>query len=180
MQLSSKPSALEAELALGVPLVNRGASFQLEFLFRAQLMNGEIIRQTPEDRCPTDSRRSAYWDLLRKDFAGQGIAGPDGYFLARPDIRWFLIEGRGEGYGVNLETGRFAVLQNGAYAGIDAINGVDLLKPGLFPLTLIYFRRMRQHMEQSGKLIGRECEYHFGWRDSSVGSPVSQTLVVAQ
>ena len=108
----------------------------LRYLFKATLANGDVIRQTPADRCPTDPRRTAFWDLCCKGPDGEGMEGPDGWLLARPDIITFEIKGCGQHYLVDLRDGHFEAkpLNLRHLVRIDAVDDKPLLKPFALPL----------------------------------------------
>ena len=148
----------------------------LRYLFRAVLANGQVVRQTPKDVCPTDPKRTAFWDLCWKDNNGNGVPSDTGLLMCRLDIVTFelkAVNGQTPSkYLVDLRDGHFEFDNT----RIDAVDDKPLLKPFALPLMLVYFRRRREHMNAvSGAVIGSECEYHFGWKDPKRGS---QTLIL--
>lgn len=150
----------------------------LKYLFGAQLHDGTEVLQQDDDVCPTDPRRTAFWDLLQKDADGNAVAHPSGGFCeTRSDIALFLLEAEdGTRYAVDLRDGHFEI-QVPRGRGYTSRAFWIAEPPVKQELRLFYFRRRRQHatatMTVRGKGdpayadvhdAGQECEYHFGWQ----------------
>jgi len=151
---------------------------KLHWLFVATLLNGKKIKQTQRDVCPTDPKRSAFWDLVLKDEKGEGMVDPkDNRLITIPELMTFMMVGQGadrkQKFLVSLVDGHFEV------DGIrmDYIDNKPLIQPPPFvPLSLIFFRRRREHFTPTtGQHVKSECEYHFGWK-APTGH--SQTLIL--
>lgn len=144
---------------------------ELRYLFRARLADGTVVKQTLADICPEAPGRSAFWPLLAKNEAGEGVAGPDGWLLPRSDIEVFELKGQGHRYRVDLRDGHWEI--DGQIAmEIEGHRVID--PPPRARLSLIYFRRRRHHFIQ-GRPVAEECEYHMGWQ-ADTGH--SQTIIL--
>ena len=140
---------------------------KLKYLFIVIFLDGKKIIQTKEDVCPTDKKRTAYWDLVLKDQFGFGIVDDDGLLKPRPDIKSFTLVGPEQRFSVDLIDGHFEI--DGQRVG--TIDGKPMIVPPQDAvLSLIYFRRRKQHFHignGNGKEMREECEFHFGWKSST-------------
>ncbi len=147
---------------------------KLRYLFVATLLDGTVIKQTQKDVCPTDSKRTAYWDLVLKDQFGNGVLDEEGKLTPRPDLKSFMLVGPEQRFTVDLVDGHFEI--DGQRVG--TIDGKPMIVPPPDSvLSLIYFRRRKHHFHiGNGKPTGESCEFHFGWQAAPTGH--SQTLIL--
>lgn len=112
----------------------------LDFVFIAELFNGTIYKQTPEDISLKTPGRSAYYDI--KD----------------EKIKRFSLVGKGHLFTINLEDGTLEVDGNKIYTK---------RPPEKAELRLIYYRQVQQHIRQSldsDSLLEPTIRYFIGWQ----------------
>jgi len=112
----------------------------LDFIFIAELFNGTIYKQTPDDISVTTPGRSAYYDI--KD----------------AKIRRFSLVGKGHIFTIDLETGNLEADGNKIYTK---------KPPEKAELRLIYYRQVQQHMQvgiDEDKVLTPTIRYFIGWQ----------------
>lgn len=117
----------------------------LEFLFVAELYNGEIYKQTPLDVSLTDPKRSAFYDIKDKK------------------IKRFTLIGRGHIFTVDLTNGNIEVDGNVMYSKPP---------PQKTDLRLIYYRQVQQRLVIGEDGKGRQdpiIRYFIGWQATLKG-----------
>jgi hypothetical protein len=124
-------------------------TFNLKYLFKVEMKDGEIYEQNKDDVSKRDKTKSAFYDI--KD---------------RP-IKKFKLERWGEKHEVNLETGEFII--NGIHL---ALHDEDIRD-----FRLIYYRR-HKHNFQQGKQTSHDVEYHFGWQANLKGHSIKRIIML--
>ncbi len=112
----------------------------LEYIFIAELFNGTIYKQTPEDISLKTVGRSAYYDI--KD----------------EKIKRFSLVGKGHIFTIDLENGNLEVDGNKFYTK---------RPPERSELRLIYYRQVQQHMRSGpseDSLLSSSVKYFMGWQ----------------
>lgn len=112
----------------------------LEFIFIAELFNGTIYKQTPDDISLTTPGRSAYYDIKNVK------------------IRRFSLVGKGHIFTIDLESGNLEVDGNKIYTK---------KPPEKSELRLIYYRQVQQHMQvgvDDDKVLTPTIRYFIGWQ----------------
>lgn len=139
------------------------ADANLKYLFSCLMKDGTIIDQTQEDVSPTNSEKSAFYDVNQR----------------LDDVVQFILVSQESDpicYGVNLQTGEFLV--NGHAFTAQDTSLTEL--PTDPQYRLIYFRRVKLHfnaatLEQTGKSI----VYYIGWQTTDAdGKNRQQTIAV--
>lgn len=115
--------------------------YLLKYLFRAHFANGEVYNQPPDDLARFHPGKSAFYDVQYRQDAL---------------VKFELLDRAGNfAASVDLTSGTF--ISNGQY---HIPNYPDV---PFGPFRLVYFRRVRQLQNGTGKLV-REVEYHLGWQ----------------
>jgi hypothetical protein len=118
----------------------------LKYLFTTEYENGEVFKQTPDDISQTDSKRSAFYDVLNS---------------GKKPIR-FWIEGKGllkDKYLVDLTDGHFEI--NGKSIVLDEF---------IYPEYRLIFFRQHQHDQvidlktNERKETAHRIKYFIGWQ----------------
>ena len=132
---------------------------KLKFLFKAELSDGSIFEQNPEDKSAIDpEKRSAFFDLLE--------------LTKTLDIVRFSIYDGVDTYLVDLTDGHFEV------NGMKFIARSEQL-PEDFPKFRIVFFRQHQHTFNVGyDELSHNVTYFIGWQTTINGKNYQQTIGV--
>lgn len=134
------------------PLVQPTGPF-LRYLFVAELSDGSLIAQTPEDKSELAEGKSAFYDVLQRE----------------DDIVRFHLQDGVNWYTVDLRDGLFEV------------NGMPFYAHSQFqvpelPLHLIYFRETVAERRGDGSQNHFVNRYFIGWWYKKEGEKIEQTI----
>jgi hypothetical protein len=120
--------------------------------------NGEkiFIEQTPEDKSTIDSLRSAFFDVLEQERAGN-------------PCQMFCLTGEGHNYLVDLRDGRFEIDGTSFYLHTGEIHNI----------RLIYFRKVNRFFSMDYESQEQMIEsYNFGWQATVDGKNVQHVITL--
>jgi hypothetical protein len=117
-----------------------GTDYELDYLFIAELHNGQIVKQDPTDKAKFSNWGSAFTDVLKEH------------------IKRFSLVGKGHIFTIDLEDGHFESDGNKLYPPKAIPPGSDL--------KLIYWRTVTREMMvgEDGKIVPPKVRYTIGWQ----------------
>ena len=132
-------------------VIFNGEKSELKYLFEAEMSDGEVYKQTPEDISVSTSDKSAFFDIANKE------------------LNNFTLKGK-HIYSVDLKDGSFSV---------DGIKFDTCLEP-ISNIRLVYFRRHKHNSNITGEQVSHEIEYHFGYQANlEDGSNIQHVIILS-
>ena len=119
--------------------------YTLSYLFEAETVTGQIIKQTPEDVSTTEPTKSAFYDVLQHK------------------IKRFSLIGNGKTYTVDLTDGHYEINGEMVY---------PKTPPGRPIYDLIYYRQVQQRINvgpNSETALTPLVRYFIGWQTNIRG-----------
>jgi hypothetical protein len=128
-----------------------GTDYELDYLFIAELKNGQIIKQDPTDKPKNSSWGSAFTDVVKENL----------YSLKR-----FSLVGKGHLFTIDLEDGHLEVDGNKLYPPHQVMPGSKL--------KLIYWRQITRDFKvgEDGKPLPPKVKYLIGWEYKHKGKNI--------
>ena len=123
----------------------------LRYLFTAEMRDGTVVRQGPEDRSEKHPGGSAYADV-----------DPSA-------VRRFTLTGEGRSLTVDLDDGSFIY---------DGGLPIYTFSGAVTDRAVIYFRRITISYNSVGAEVGRKIVYNVGWRGINDGREIRHTMVM--
>jgi hypothetical protein len=119
--------------------------YELEYLFRAETYNGNIIKQNPLDTPKFSLGGSSFTDVLKEH------------------IKRFSLVGKGHIFTIDLQDGHFEADGNKLYPPNGIQEGANL--------KLIYWRTITRDMMvgPDGKMVPPKVRYTIGWQYNKAG-----------
>jgi hypothetical protein len=122
-----------------------GTDYELDYLFIAETLNGNIIKQDPTDKPKFSSWGSAFTDVVKEH------------------LKRFSLVGKGHIFTIDLQDGHFEVDGRKLYSPKEILPGAQL--------KLIYYRTISRNMRMGvdGKPLLPTVKYVIGWQYSLNG-----------
>jgi hypothetical protein len=120
------------------------ANYNLKYLFTAEMADGDVIQQTPEDKAQTQEWGSAFSDVIKRE------------------VKRFSLIGEGHTYMVDLTDGHIEIDGNSIYSAA--------FIPAGFKFDLIYYRQVQQRLTvsndatQTRTMLEPIVRYFIGWK----------------
>jgi hypothetical protein len=121
-------------------MTHTGTDYELDYLFIAELANGSIYEQDPNDKAKFSQWGSAFTDI------------------AKEQIKRFSLIGKGHIFTIDLQDGHFEADNNKLYPPKEILPGAEL--------KLIYWRTITRDIitGPDGKILPPKVKYTIGWQ----------------